>query len=213
MWLLRKYLSFFIPQYQFGIVGALAAGAAVVGGVVSAYGAYRANQQNIALSREQMRFQERMSSTAHTREVADLRNAGLNPILSATGGSGASTPTGAKPEIKNALETGVSSALAITRAKAEIKGINANTSLTTAKEGALKPATELGNEAGDLIGGGVRAFKSASQWVGRTAAKAKLAVDAGKRKRLVRARLGKNHPMTSKEKRAFYKNKFNRRTK
>lgn len=58
----------------------------------SAERAMQFNHDEAELSRL---WQERMSNTAHQREIKDLQAAGLNPVLSAMGGSGAPVTSGA----------------------------------------------------------------------------------------------------------------------
>jgi len=88
------------------------AAGSVLGGLIGKRGQKDANETNIQSAREAMAFEERMSNTAHQREVADLKASGLNPMLT-LGGRGASTPSGAVATVENAesaLGAGVSSA-------------------------------------------------------------------------------------------------------
>lgn len=87
----------------------IGAGAGILGNLFSA------SQAN--------RFSERMSSTAHQREVVDLRRAGLNPMLSAN--RGASAPQGALSNVTEGASRGVSTALQIQQAKANIDVLHA----------------------------------------------------------------------------------------
>lgn len=98
----------------------------LIGGGLGLLGSMFSGASSAKSARDQMDFQERMSSTAHQREVSDLRAAGLNPILSASRG-GASTPAGAGYNVPNVGEAAVSGALAAERLQAEIAQMQAST--------------------------------------------------------------------------------------
>ncbi len=96
--------------------------AAGIGAGLNYLGQKSANDQNLQIAREQMDFQERMSSTAVTRRMADLDRAGLNPILA--GMSDASSPGGASARMENVAggaQDAVGSAVQAMAAKKQFK--------------------------------------------------------------------------------------------
>lgn len=94
--------------------------------IMSFFGGNSLNQAQTDAARDQMNFQENMSSTAYQRSMADMRAAGLNPIFAYQKG-GASTPSGAMPTLVDNISQAANSAMAARAARQSFFKLQADT--------------------------------------------------------------------------------------
>ena len=122
----------------------------IIGGLIGGAGSIATSAMNMREAEKNRDWQRDMSNTAHQREVADLRAAGLNPVLS-SGGQGASTGSGAQAsmsDLGSAVSGGMQSGSAYQLRSAQQKNVKAQTDITQADAGARKQVQQF--ESSDI---------------------------------------------------------------
>lgn len=124
----------------------------LIGTAVSTLAGHWSAKQNAKISRDQWAYQQ---SNAHQLEVQDLRNAGLNPILSASNSQIASMPQVSDNGASGASANIISSALQASSAK-ELKLMDLKIEEQKLKNDAINAKANADNARTNAISAGIR---------------------------------------------------------
>lgn len=123
------------PEPGFNWTGALGAIAPIASGALNYLGQKSTNVANAQQAQAQMDFQNQQTSSSYQRGVADMKAAGLNPMLAYSQG-GAQSGSGASAVMGNELGAGANSAQSaylarqqMRQSEAQIGNIDADTDL------------------------------------------------------------------------------------
>lgn len=124
----------------------------VVGGLFSAFGASNQNKAAQKAAQAQMDFQREAAQNQYSWAMADMKRAGLNPILaykqggSGTLGGSSYTPVNVGAAAATGASQTASSAVALRRSAAETKNINEDTKLKS-EQGATEKRKQINVQA------------------------------------------------------------------